>query len=597
MGKNYMAEVAADFFQRLDDMQEKLSTFSGEIDGRREKAFDVLRKFAEQSETPLQKKVSAKKGSALEKAAAEAVKQVQDAMSDWQAQIERSRKGTEFMHKHEKHLLVLVFGAVKAGKSSLGNFFAGKPWMETEFDNAYKRHALAEFVTEDEKRATGGITVDDKGRRWFAEGDTDTTGNMQYFSLSGLRWMDSPGTGAVAKLTDKQDGRSMDEMVQEYLPYTDMCIFLMNSSEPGLMEDMKYICQLHKENQTALVVITKSDVNDEDEDDNGNLVIHWIPKDKETRRRQEEHICRQIKEKSPDIPPEKYSAISVSSILSREGLINNNEAQFKEGNIDTLMKLIAAKTGDNAIKLKQEKPKKTLNAFIENIIADPDGGVSVAALRENFLGIRNEIESGKKKLDDKKAYIVKDIQKTMELTVKSQLRKWGREVDTTGKDLSDAEISKRLMEIISPQIAKEINEAVGDIITSYREQAISPLQMKLKTNGIHKEIKEQEKSYEEAYYEERDPEGFWENVLSFFGKKYYDRFTKTSKVKQSIDMGTNVNSFIESILPMLQEVLEKHITENIDNIKNTYFVTQEKYTEDMLKKLDGLEKQFRALKY
>ena len=150
----------------------------------------------------------------------------------------------------------MIFGAVKSGKSSLGNFIAGKNFLEANFDNAYKHLGPTKFGTIDVKRSTGGLQTDDKGNQWFSEGVLDTTGNIQFFTLAGMRWIDSPGTGAIAKDTDKQDGRTMDQMVKEYIPYTDMCIFLQNSGEPGLQEDMQFIKLLDKENQTALVVIS-----------------------------------------------------------------------------------------------------------------------------------------------------------------------------------------------------------------------------------------------------------------------------------------------------------------------------------------------------
>ena len=82
-------------------------------------------------------------------------------------------------------------------------------------------------------RAEGGIEKDEKGRQFFKVGFTDTTGAIQYFTMSGLRWMDSPGTGAIAQ---KDDHLDMEKLVEEYIPYTDFCLFLVNSAEPGQMK-------------------------------------------------------------------------------------------------------------------------------------------------------------------------------------------------------------------------------------------------------------------------------------------------------------------------------------------------------------------------
>ena len=132
----------------------------------------------------------------------------------------------------------MVFGAVKAGKSTLGNFFAGKKFLNALFDNRYKKISKPVFETEERGRDTGDVEKDSHGDTWFQEGVIDTTGAIQYFTLSGLRWVDSPGTGAVGKAGDT---KNMTALVEEYLSYTDMCIFLMNSSEPGLQDDMRYM--------------------------------------------------------------------------------------------------------------------------------------------------------------------------------------------------------------------------------------------------------------------------------------------------------------------------------------------------------------------
>ncbi len=159
------------------------------------------------------------------------------------------------------------------------------------------------FAMQEKGRNIGDVEKDVAGDIWFSEGVTDTTGAIQYYTLSGLRWMDSPGTGALAK---DGDTRNMEEMVNEYIPYTDLCIFLMNSSEPGLQADMKYIEKLSRKGQEAIVVITKSDFNEEDEDDDGNLVSNWRAKSPENRKLQEDDICNRIKDNYPNISSEKF---------------------------------------------------------------------------------------------------------------------------------------------------------------------------------------------------------------------------------------------------------------------------------------------------
>ena len=108
----------------------------------------------------------------------------------WSDKIEHDRKGKQFIKKNERYLVVMIFGAVKEGKSTLGNFFAGKKFFNAPFDNRYKKIPKPVFATEDSGRDTGHIEKDSRGDTRFV---IDTTGSIQYFTLSGLRWIDSPG--------------------------------------------------------------------------------------------------------------------------------------------------------------------------------------------------------------------------------------------------------------------------------------------------------------------------------------------------------------------------------------------------------------------
>ncbi len=161
-------------------------------------------------------------------------------------------------------------------------------------------------------RKTGGLSTDDNGRTWFTEGSVDTTGAIQYFTLSGLRWVDSPGTGALEK---EGDTLNMENMVNEYIPYADLCIFLLNSSEPGLLEDMRYMEKLSREGQESLVVITKSDIVDEDVDEDGEIVSVVKAKDDSRRKLQEDDIVKRLSELYPNLDAESFRAISISTLL------------------------------------------------------------------------------------------------------------------------------------------------------------------------------------------------------------------------------------------------------------------------------------------
>ena len=71
--------------------------------------------------------------------------------------------GREFQSKFEKSPLVIVFGVVKAGKSTLGNFLHGRSFRKAEFDNEYKNGQIpiSKIYVEESGRDDAKIKIQD----------------------------------------------------------------------------------------------------------------------------------------------------------------------------------------------------------------------------------------------------------------------------------------------------------------------------------------------------------------------------------------------------------------------------------------------------
>ena len=395
MGTEYMQQSAAEFLNNLDHIQAELAGFSEEIDAKSNEVAKLLTLFEQQSEAikgSFTQYIDSRDRIGMALAANLTAKN--EAIKTWKTKIEKDRKGREFMSKHEKYLVVLVFGAVKSGKSSLGNFIGGRYFRNAEFDNAYKHLPMPIFETEEEARKKGGIKADDNGEIWFEEGVTDTTGSIQYFTLSGLRWMDSPGTGAVGK---EGDMRSMDEMVDEYISYADMCIFLMNSAEPGLQKDMHYMSKMSREGQEAIILLTRSDkIKTEIRD--GKITRYLIPKD--SRQKQEDDVYQRTLADYPNIKENQCRAISISSRLAQRGIGNMDEDAYRAGNLDQLMQILGRKAAGDAARLKEKRPRRAFNSFIEEILGEnsAEGNEGIDALQTSLSRIREAIADKKRAL-------------------------------------------------------------------------------------------------------------------------------------------------------------------------------------------------------
>ena len=595
MNKQYISQSVKDFFIKLDNIHNQLENFSGEIDIKRDNVFKELNYF---EKFCLNKKSEyypkGNKLNPIEEKLVNTIEDINENIKQWHHQIEKNKKGIKFMHSHEKYLVVMVFGAVKAGKSTLGNFFAGKKFINASFDNEYKHREHSIFATEEKGRDTGGIEKDDNGNFWFKHGVTDTTGAIQYFTLSGLRWMDSPGTGALEKDNDK---RNMEEMVNEYIPYTDLCIFLMNSSEPGLMADMKYIKKLSREEQEAIVVITKSDYVYEDEDENGFEIIEERAKTPEDRKMQEDDILQRLHETYPEVPVNKFRAISISTKLANLAIKNNDEQKYKDSNLDKLMMILSNKVSENIIELKEKKPKQNLNNFIESVIIEKEDFKGINELEEQLNGILEPIDEYKETIREK----TKKLQNSIRLKIKNEVDKfsqeWVDEVNKTNSNIDDRFLSEKIMKIAHSILQQEINDNIANIIDNYQEQRIKIVETTFDIGGIEKKHTTIKTQYEEVYYETRDPEGILENIRSFFGKVYETRKTRSRTITKDVDLGTNILDYMDKLMPALEQWINEQVQEALDNLQKTYFLPQEEYINQMQDELILLKNKLNSLKF
>ena len=583
---SYITGTIDEFFVKLDKMQNDLAQFSQNLDSRSEKIPALLKNF-ETAVFASSNSSQTSGGNAVEQAVQKSLDDLRAGIETWREKTEADRKGKQFIKKNEKYLVVMVFGAVKAGKSSLGNFFAGKKYFNAPFDNHYKKIPNPIFETEERGRDTGDIEKDSHGDTWFQEGVIDTTGAIQYFTLSGLRWIDSPGTGAVGKSGDTKD---MTSLVEEYLSYTDMCIFLMNSSEPGLQDDMRYISKLSKEGQEALIVITKSDFSDEDEDEDGNLISVLAPKTDEIRKLQEDDICKRVKERYPEIDAQKFRAISTSTALAGEAVEQQDDEKFKSSNLDKLMKILGDKVSDNAISRKQENPRRLLNNFVDAIISD------LEKFDVNIDNLNSQVEKYKTEMDKMSTLIVTNVRREARSEIVNKANEWNRQVKHGGSIDSNV-INTEVSNILQDKLNEEINLQMRRVIEDFQNTEMQAVRANISASALEKKTAKVAHTYTESYTVSRPPRGLWENIKSFFGKEYYRTEHSTRTEYQTVDLGTNLDEFLNSLMPQIEQYAKTQADESLVKLRDEYFADREKFAKNMRSEINKLRDELIALKF
>lgn len=596
MSNALMVGSVEDFWKAIDGIGNELKDFSVTVEDKRGSILAALLDF-QNHVNALSRKPAGKSGKGVNKVQ-EAMNRSQEKIgqeiSRWKEEQDKNVKGVKFMSKNQKYLVAMVFGEVKTGKSTLGNYFAGKYLKDAPFDNLYKHKAPPEFYIEESGRKDGGIEKDQKGQDWFKEGLIDTTGAIQYFTISGLRWIDSPGTGALEKAGDT---KNMEEMVKEYLPYTDLCIFLTSSSSPGLRSDMKYIKELTDENQEALIVITKSDKPEYDEDENGNEIQIPVPKTAEVRKKQENAVRDQIRESYPEIDENKYNMLSVSTELAKRAIQQDDDEAFKGSNLNLLTAKLIEKCGNRSRKLKEKRVKEQMNHFISDILEGTDNQNGIASI-ESYI---DKISASKKdyldKLAERKDRIYKDVKRALAQQVRDQVHQWDDEIKKSGKEISDKNASAAINKLVNATIGRRLGEEIGEIIDGFEYDSQLTFQGNFQGGGLSKKSKDIERTYKKKEVVERDPDGLWENIRSFFGKTYYRTRSVDAKVTIHIDLGTNAEDYIDTITAQLESSVRAFIDGFFDDVKENYFKPQEIYVQSVKKELQVLKQRLDAVRF
>lgn len=605
MSSQYIQECVTEFFSKVNKIESALSSFSLGIEGKREKVSSDLACFIQNCRNINKNYIDAmgNGNSAVDKATRDSIDLLQNSLTEWENNIRRNTEGQEFMHRNERHLLTMVFGQVKTGKSTLGNFIAGQKFLDAEFDNEYKHCAHPVFCEEKAGRS-GNITTDALGNDWFTEGVVDTTGAIQYFSLSGLRWLDSPGTGALKKDGDT-DKFTMEQIVNDYIDYSDLGIFLMNSSEPGLQADLQYIEKMVEKDKDILIVITKSDSIKPKIGPGGKFMGKQLfPKTDEARKNQQEYITKELNDRLKHrSKTEKYNIISISTALANNAIKEQDDELFKDSNLDELMRIIGSMASDDAVKLKEKNPKKNLNSLIDNIVhgyhSKVSGDIEFTGIDEMIASmdmINNLSEQYKRDIKEKTAKITKNVLSDAKHRLCVEAECWSESVNKTGNAIAGDKLASVINNIVSDVLQEELSKEISKVIEGFQAKQVEQLNMQISAD-IHKESAVLEHKYTEYITVRRSARGLAENVCSFFGKKYYRNKAIERVAQKSIDLGTNVDVFIEKTISDLKNEIPPYVERELLNIAENYFEIQERYAADVKYELIKLRQQVIDSKY
>lgn len=299
-------------------------------------------------------------------------KELDQVLIAWQNKVANYDAGLSFREQFGDSMLVFVYGKVKAGKSSLGNFVASglsepdEAWMA---QLGKQLHSPEFFLAEQNQKFAEAINF----KQGFQVGGVETTSSIQGFRVPGMTWVDSPGLHSV----NSENG----ELAQKYVDSADLIIYPMNSAQPGRQSDLKELEGLLKAGKRILVLITRCDKREEDVNEAGELVTTRIMKSAQDRQDQEVYTQQKLDELCVELGiTEADTDVLTVSVGYAESQGNSPEA-MQESGMQTLFDKLQGILKSEGIALKKQVPLNNLQHFYKLLLV-AEGELSLANLQK-----------------------------------------------------------------------------------------------------------------------------------------------------------------------------------------------------------------------
>lgn len=276
--------------------------------------------------------------------------QIHALMAMWEKKVNSYQTNLEFRKDFGDSLLVFVYGKVKAGKSSLGNYIATgqsdptPEWLESLDEKLHK----PQFFKEAQNTEFGEVIDYSKG---FAVGTSETTSCIQGFRTPGFTWVDSPGLHSI-------NGANGD-LAKQYSDSADLIVYPCNSAQPGRRSDFEELRKLILAKKRIMVLITRcSEEEVVDFDEEGVPITELVMKSDKNRADQEQYLKQELDLLCDELG--EYidtSALSISVHYAQH--YGSSAEAMKQSGMQNFFDNLSALIESEGIELKKQVPQKT----------------------------------------------------------------------------------------------------------------------------------------------------------------------------------------------------------------------------------------------
>lgn len=575
---NRFADTMANTVEKFKGVRESAEGKTEEID----KCIQTFNKSVEQAKAH---KLKAKDKSIQEIYDA-STKVLKDTLDGLTKELEEARDGMQFIQDNENSLNVVVFGKVKAGKSYLGNLMMGNAIRKLPTKTNYDRLEQPKVKVYDQGTCTTQdklkeVTEENDASGGFGVDNREATRVIQLFHLGAMTWVDTPGFGS---LTEENQ-----ELAREYVKNADLVIFASNSDAAGTQQDFQEMKELYDMGKRFLLVLTQSDILEEDCDDEGNIVQNPAPKSDDDRRSTENYMKETLKKHGIKLGDENI--LTISAFLGLTALEKGEEARFESSNMGKFWNLLSDITEQEGTILS----KKAFGDRVNTALRSLQGKLKDA--EKKLLEAKKSQEQKESEMREKAAHTIRDAKDECSQKVASLIQEKSKEVEETKEPFSAADLNQILSKVVYETVMDACKKQFDAMAQMTK---LSGYQEKLKLDSIGDLAMRQDKiSYTRTRVieVERNPRGILENIGSrIFHKTYYRAKTIGETKEETIDLGVNVQEIQAKAHSSLEKILEKQAPQLIQEIIDYYSAPLREMQDKALAAIQTAEKELEQLK-
>lgn len=512
-------------------------------------------------------------------------KVLKDTLDGLTKELEEARSGMQFIQDNENSLNVVVFGKVKAGKSYLGNLMMGNAIRKLPTKTSYDRLEQPKVKVYDQGTCTTQdklkeVTEENDASGGFGVDNREATRVIQLFHLGAMTWVDTPGFGS---LTEENQ-----ELAREYVKNADLVIFASNSDAAGTQQDFQEMKELYDMGKRFLLVLTQSDILEEDCDDEGNIVQNPAPKSDDDRRSTENYMKETLKKHGIKLGDENI--LTISAFLGLTALEKGEEARFESSNMGKFWNLLSDITEQEGTILSKKAFGDRVNTALQSLQD------KLKDAEKKLLDGNASREQKERDMKKKAALTIRDAKDECSQKVASLIQEKSKEVEETKEPFSAAD----LKQILSKVVYETVMDACKKQFDAMAQMTkLSGYQEKLKLDSIGDLAMRQDKisyTYKRVIEVERDPRGFFEHIGAFFGKDYYTHRTIGETREKTIDLGVNVQEIQAKAHSSLEKILEKQAPQLIQEIIDYYSAPLREMQDEAFDAIQTAEKELEQLK-